>query len=141
MDSSQPAERLKSFVSESLTPTLAWELTLAGGDPYGGWSETIGEADITYDIDVFDNHTLVYDEKQVPDPTNTLAWELEPCKTYRWSVRPAYQTRDSIRYGDWMRAPTAAAATTVNGIQGRKASTAPAYIQDFAALKIHCRAR
>lgn len=142
----------RKFVTESLTPTLAWDLTLAGGDRYGGWSETIDEADITYDIDIFDNHTLVYDEKGIAGPSHTLAWELEPCKTYRWSVRPIYSVAGETRFGEWMRyrveaaeeeekdeEEEAAQETVQKGVFGRKASDAPAYTQDFPMLEIECR--
>lgn len=142
----------RKFVSESLTPTLAWDLTLAGGDPYGGWSETIDENDITYDIDVFDNHTLVYDEKGIRDSSHTLAWELEPCRTYRWSVRPVYNVAGQTRFGEWMRYEfedddedekdedrEESKEVIQKGVFGRKASDAPAYIQDFPMLEIECR--
>jgi hypothetical protein len=38
-----------------------------------------------------------------------------------------------------MRAP--GAAITDGGIKGRDAAAAPAYIQDFATIEIHCKAR
>lgn len=136
------------FESESMLPTLAWELTL-NGDPYGGWSQTITEADIRYDVEIFDNRQLVYDARDVTDPTHTLEWELEPCQTYRWSVRPTYNVDGKIRVGEWMRFPPevdedeeedaeATKAPKGKGILGRKASEAPAYIQDFARLEIAC---
>ena len=120
--------------SKSIAPTLAWDFNLPD-------ETSIDASNVYFDVEIYDNQRLVYEQQRIAQTELRIARNLEPCKTYRWSVRPAYQTSDSIRYGDWMQAPTAAAATTVNGIEGRKASTAPAYIQDFATLKIHCRAR
>jgi len=134
------------FVSESLTPTLAWELTLNGGDAYGVWPESIDESRISYDIEIFDNQQLAYYEKQVPDPSHAVAYELEPCKTYRWTVRPVYQVGSDIRFGEWMKFSPEndkddeeLKTIAEKGLFGRQASTAPAYIQDFALLETECK--
>jgi hypothetical protein len=67
--------------------------------------------------------------------------ELEPCKTYHWSVRPSYHVRDDIRFGEWMRFDSDTDSPTRKGIVGRNASDAPAYIQDYALLEIKCGRR
>ena len=128
-------------VSKTTTPTLAWELTLLGGDSYGPWAEGIGESNIYYDVEIYDNHRLVYAEKQVQDTVHTLEFEIEACKTYRWSVRPSYHIDSDIKYGEWMRFSSDTDADTVDGISGNKASEAPAYTQDFASLEIKCGRR
>jgi hypothetical protein len=130
-------------VSRSTTPTLAWELTLPGGDSNGSWAEAIAEPDIYYDVEIYDTHRLVYAEDQVHGSQHTLAYEIEPCKTYRWSVRPSYHIGDTIKYGEWMRSDSDKEITIGfdKGIVGRNASAAPAYIQDFASLKIECGRR
>jgi hypothetical protein len=134
-------------ISKSTSPTLAWELTLLGGDEYGPWTESIDESAIYYDVEIYDQHELVYAENQVPDPRHMLVYEIEPCKTYRWSVRPSYRVGSSIKFGEWMRftADSASDADSetevIKGIVGRKASAAPAYIQDFASLEIKCGRR
>ena len=127
-------------VSRSTSPTLAWELTLLGGDSYGSWTDAIDESDIYYDVEIYDMHTLVYAENQVQDTLHTLVFEIEACKTYRWSVRPSYRVGSDIKFGEWMRfnSDTDADADAGKGITGKKASEAPAYIQDFASLKIEC---
>jgi len=140
-DTAEQARKNKlKFVSESLTPTLAWDLKLLGGDSYGSWPETIDQSAISYDIEIFDNRQLAYYEKQIPDPSHTVAYELEPCKTYRWSVRPVYQLGNDIRFGEWMRFSPDSDAETENGkgLFGREASATPAYIQDFPLLEIKC---
>ena len=130
--------------SKSTTPTLAWQL-LPAGEAANPAVAGAGEADIHYDVEIYDNHRLVYAQRGVPEPTHTLGYEIEPCKTYRWSVRPSYRIDGHVRYGDWMRAPPPTDAGEEgspppgNGNVGRKASLAPAYIQDFAALQIGCR--
>ena len=128
------------YVSKKLRPTLAWELTLDAGDSSVSWAGTIDESNILYDVELYTNHRLAYVEKSVPDPIHTVAIDLEACKTYRWSVRPSYHVNGDVRFGEWMRFEPDAEddAPAATGIVGRNASTAPAYIQDFAELKIKC---
>lgn len=127
--------------SRSTTPTLAWNLTLLGGDAYGPWVDEIDEPSIFYDVEIYDLHRLVYARKQIPDPYHMLANEIDPCRTYRWSVRPSYHVGSEIKFGEWMRFNSEPDADTGTGIVGRNASEAPAYIQDFAWLKIECGRR
>jgi hypothetical protein len=126
-------------VSRSSTPTLAWELSMLGGNSYGAWANTINEADISYDVEIYDTHRLVYSAKHVRESRHTVAEELEACKTYRWSVRPAYHVGSAIKFGEWMRFSSDTHTGKAN--VGRKASEAPAYIQDFALLNIKCGRR
>ena len=130
-------------VSKSTSPTLAWELKLLGGDSYASWTDAIDESDIYYEVELYDKHRLIYAEKQVPDPHHTLEIDIDPCKTYRWSVRPSYHVDGKVRYGEWMRIEPdpEAEPTPDDAIIGRNASTAPAYIQDFATLDIKCGRR
>jgi hypothetical protein len=128
-------------VSRSTTPTLAWELTLPGDDSYGTWADSIDESDIYYDVEVYDNHRLVYAEQQIQEPVHTLEFEIDACKTYRWSVRPSYHINGDIKFGEWMRTDSDTDTDTGDGIIGKKASEAPAYTQDFALLQIKCGRR
>ncbi|MFT5501093.1 MAG: hypothetical protein ACI88G_001226 [Woeseiaceae bacterium] len=136
-------------VSKSTTPTLAWELNLLGGDSYGPWTNKIDAANIFFDVEIYDAHQLVYAEKQVPGSQHSLAFEIEACKTYRWSVRPSYRIGSDIRFGEWMRYSPDTDDEDEGGLVnlgglgslGRKASIAPAYTQDFASLKIECPRR
>lgn len=130
-------------ISKTPAPTLAWELSLLGGDSYGAWTETIDASNVHYDVEIYDNRSLVYAGEEVPDKSHTLAYELEPCKTYRWSVRPHYHIGSDIKYGEWMRSEAngGSDAETGNGNIGLQASEAPAYIQDFASLEIECGRR
>lgn len=127
-------------VSRSTSPTLAWELTLPGDDSYGSWAGAIDESNVYYDVEIYDIHRLVYAEEQVRDPFHTLEFEIDACKTYRWSVRPSYHVAGDIKFGEWMRfnSDTDVEADTEKGMVGKKASEAPAYIEDFAMLKIEC---
>ncbi len=122
--------------SKSLSPTLAWELNLRGGDADPAWASGIDESDIYYDVEIYDLHRPVYSREQIPGPSHTVAAKLEACQTYRWSVRPSYHVGGEIRYGPWMRSD--ANAGSGNGNVGKKASEAPAYLYDFASLKIKC---
>ena len=123
-------------VSRSLQPALAWELKLLGGNSYGPWANTIGTADISYDVEIYDKRRLVYSAKQVSDPRHIIAEDLEACKTYRWSVRPSYRVGSDRKFGEWMRINSDTYSGNAN--VGRKASEAPAYTQDFASLNIKC---
>lgn len=127
-------------VSKSTTPTLAWELTVLGGKPYGEWVDQIDESAVFYDVEIYDLHTLVYAETRVQGTEHTLLFDIEPCKTYRWSVRPTYRVGNSVKFGEWMRREweTDSEKDYGRGSIGRQASIAPAYIQDFASLEIAC---
>jgi hypothetical protein len=127
--------------SRSTTPTLAWDLTLLGGNTYGSWANELDESDIFYDVEIYDTHRLIYVARQIQDPRHTLNHQIDPCKTYRWSVRPSYHANSEIKFGEWMRFHSEPDADTGTGIVGRNASEAPAYIQDFAWLKIECGRR
>lgn len=130
----------RQFNSKSPSPTLAWELTLDAENASFPWVSTVDESAIFYDLEIYTNQRLVYVEKQVAEPTHTVAIELEGCQTYRWSVRPTYHVDNEVKYGEWMRLnpDTEEEAVAGIGIVGRSASTAPAYIQDFPLLKIKC---
>lgn len=123
-------------VSRSLRPALAWELKLFGGNAYGPWANTIGTADISYDVEIYDKRRLVYSAKQVSDPRHIVAEDLEACKTYRWSVRPSYRVGRDRKFGEWMRFNSDTYSSQAN--IGRQASEAPAYTQDFASLNVKC---
>lgn len=125
--------------SDSTAPTLAWSLELAGGDAHARWADNIDEAAVLYDIEIYDGKRPVYTAKQVPGPSHTIGYALEPCQTYRWSVRPMYRFDDQVRFGDWMRAD--GGQQTHKGRAGVAASEAPAYLYDFATLTVGCGRR
>lgn len=131
----------RKLVSNSLSPTLAWELKLLDDELYQSLVDEIDESKIYYDVEIYDLHSLVYYEEQVQDPSHALYMELEACKTYRWSVRPSYHVRNEVKYGEWMRFDAEVDPPAEKGIYGRKASEAPAYTQDFALLEIKCARR
>jgi hypothetical protein len=124
-------------VSRTQTPTLAWNLELSDDEKQIGWAKQISEADISYELEIYDLHQLVYSAKQLPGQQHTVEVALEDCNTYRWSVRPAFRIDGGIRYGEWMRSNPDAA----NGNVGKASSVASAYIYDFASLKIECARR
>ena len=123
-------------ISRTATPTIAWELTLLGDDSYGSWAKLIDTTDISYDVEIYDKHQLIYSAKHIKEPRHTVAAELGSCKTYRWSVRPSYHVGSDTKFGEWMRLKSD--SDTRQGNVGRQASEAPAYTQDFALLKIKC---
>jgi len=124
-------------VTRSRTPTLAWSLSLEDKGQQVSWAKTIGETDISYDVEIYDMHQLVYSANNVAGQQHMVDIELDDCKTYRWSVRPSYQVDGAERYGEWMRSNPDAA----NGNVGKAAAEATAYIYDFASLEIKCGRR
>ena len=103
----------------------------------------LDDSRITWDIEIFDNRELVYSEKQLAGSSHMLYYELEPCKTYRWSVRPAYDTGSAVKFGEWLRyeAEVDEESGVEKGLAGRQASASPAYTQDFPVLEIACPRR
>ena len=124
-------------VTSSRSPTLAWGLELAGGDQQVAWAKSINEADISYDLEMYDKHQLIYSARNVVGQQHTVAVELDACKNYRWTVRPSYPVDGAVRFGEWMRSNPDA----TNGNAGTAGSEAAAYIYDFASLQIKCGRR
>lgn len=161
-DTTFRGERAQHLATNALTPTLAW--TLEPGEAQGAIADVVETASVAWDIEIFDDRQLVYDAKDLPEPRHRLGYPLEPCATYRWSVRPVYRADDRVRFGEWMRfdhepqqsnrgkrrekspedkASEAREALRARldfgkGIMGRSASTAQAYVQDFATLEVGC---
>ncbi len=123
--------------SKSLSPTLAWELNLPADDADPAWVLGMEESDIYYDVEIYDLHRPIYSAKQIQDSVHTVTAQLEPCQTYRWSVRPSYHVGGDVKYGSWMRS----GVNIGNGNIGVEASEAPAYLYDFAELEVKCGAR
>ena len=119
--------------TRSLTPTLAWDFELLGSSP-----DTEG-AVIAWDLEIYDEQRPVYEAQHIQETQHAPAVPLEPCKTYRWSVRPTF-SRDGVqRNGTWMR--RAVTGMHGNGNMGRAISAAHAYVQDFPVLEVSCKAR
>lgn len=126
-------------------PTLAWDLTLIDSEDNGPLLAGIDQSNTAYELEIYDERELVYAESGITGPQHRLYYDLEPCKGYRWSVRPVYRLGDETRFGEWMRQESAAVTNedgeVIKGVFGRRASEAPAFIQDFAAFEIKCRRR
>ena len=118
--------------SASPTPTLAWQFELSEEA-----ASAAAGAEILWDVEIYDANRPVYSARQVSGLQHTVTTPLEPCKTYRWSVRPSYHKGSERRNGWWMRAVSAAGFN--NGNVGRAVSEAHAYIQDFPSLEVKCR--
>jgi hypothetical protein len=122
--------------SKTLSPTLAWKLDLPGSAADPVWASAIGESTIFYDVEIYDLNRPVYSGEQIRGSSHAVAAKLEACRDYRWSVRPSYHVGGEIRFGPWMRSGANGAGG--NGNVGQKASEAPAYLYDFASLRIKC---
>jgi hypothetical protein len=120
--------------TRSLSPTLAWSSDVHSED-----AATIDAGGISWDLEIYESNRPVYSAQQIAGESHLLNAPLEACKTYWWSVRPIYQVDGKRKIGRWMRNSPTGDAT--NGNVGRAASEAHAYIQDFATLDVHCKAR
>jgi len=118
--------------SKSLTPTLAWQFEASGDAAIA--TEGI---DVLWDVEIYDASRPVYSAQQVPGLQHTVTAPLEPCKTYRWTVRPTFHKGSDRKNGWWMRAVSPTNGS--NGNVGKSVSEAHAYIQDFASLDVKCR--
>jgi len=130
------------FVSESPAPELAWDAATREAAEGEAPAAPVATSELTWDIEIYDEHRIVYSGRAFA-PSHVLSYELEPCRTYRWSVRPSHDTGTNTGYGDWMRLVSAEDAEFKgrNGLVGREASVAPAYTQDFPELEIKCSRR
>ncbi len=121
-------------VSNSSTPTFAWDFNLTDDELQPEWAKDLDVTDVTYEFEIYDKHRIVYGARDLRESQYTIDMELEACKAYRWSVRPSFRVNGEQRYGEWMRSDPDSA----NGNDGKAASFAPAYIYDFASLEIKC---
>jgi hypothetical protein len=122
--------------SKSLLPTLAWQPTEEGNAVAAATGSEPG-----YDIEIYDAHRLVYANSGIRGTEHVLVEPLEACGEYRWSVRPSYSVDGYLRFGGWMRQAPDADSPAVDGIVGKDAAKAPAYLQGFASLSVNCRAK
>ena len=76
--------------TKSTTPTLAWELELLDAAASADWAAELDKSMIRYDVEVYDSMQMVYYAQRVQGSQHTVEVDLEPCKTYRWTVRPVY---------------------------------------------------
>jgi hypothetical protein len=131
------------FKTKSVTPELAWTFTLREEGESSSSAKSVERSAISYDVEIYDNHRLVYSRKRIAEPRHVIGGELQPCTSYRWSVRPVFDDGTDITYGEWMRLESDPENKVKgrNGLVGRNASIAPAYTQDFAVLDVKCGRR
>jgi len=123
--------------SRSGSPTLAWELRLMGRDDYGPWTDDISEATTFFDLEIYDNHRLIYSANHIADSYHLVTQPLDRCRDLYWTVRPSYHVGGKIRYGEWMRYYKS--VNQDEGHVGTKASEMPAFLRGFAVLETACR--
>ena len=131
----------RRFNTKSSAPELAWKFAVAASDDGTSPAVRVAQSAVTYDLEIYDSHRLVYARRRLAEPRHIIADELDTCVPYRWSVRPIFDNGTEIVYGEWMRLEPDSEENPAgrNGLVGRSASTAPAYTQDFAELKFKCR--
>lgn len=131
------------FRTKTLTPEIAWSPTLPEEEGSSAPEKQASQPTISYDVEVYDNHRLVYSMKWLREPRHTITAGLQPCISYRWSVRPVFADETEVTYGEWMRreADPGNNIKGRNGLVGRNASVAPAYTQDFPLLEVKCGSR
>ena len=115
--------------TKSRTPTLAWHSSLE--DP------SIEPASVTWEVEIYSRERPVYNASGLLSTSHTLTVPLEVCGDLYWTVRPTYETNGVLQAGRWMLIADGKGAGSGNA--GRSASTAHAYIQDFASFELKCR--
>jgi len=131
------------FHADFATPELAWTFALDGDDKSSAAMQRAAQSTVSYDVEIYDDHRLVYSRTRLAERRLVVEGELQPCATYRWSVRPVFDDGKTVSYGDWMRLGSDPEGSEQgrNGLVGRSASIAPAYTQDFPSLQVECRRR
>lgn len=86
----------------SVTPKLAWELVLLGGDTHLPEPLDIDPAHVAWELQILRAGRTVYRRGGLAEPVHQVEEALEACADYRWSVRPVYQIGDAQRVGEWM---------------------------------------
>jgi hypothetical protein len=120
--------------TRSLRPTLEWAF-----EPQGEDTSAVANAAILWDLEIYDASRPVFQARRLSGSSFTPDTALEACKTYFWSVRPAFQEDGAIRHGAWMRRQSGTGGD--NGNVGRAISVAHAYLQDFPSFEVDCKAR
>lgn len=100
---------LERYQLDTLQPTLRWEPWPRGFDITPG-SEAGQAQDVRYEVRIFfaspgmfaPASTLpFYERTGLRSPEHTVEQALEPCMTYRWTVRAAFVLNDAPRVTEW----------------------------------------
>ena len=81
---------------------LSWELVLLGEDEDSGWANAINESDARYDLEIYDGSQLAYSAYDIEGTSHEVPEELQPCRSYNWTVRPIYDFEGTARAGEWL---------------------------------------
>lgn len=81
---------------------LDWELILLGQAEEHAWANAITESNATFDLEIYDGNRLAFSVDGLSESHYAITSELEPCRTYRWTVRPMYHFEGTLRAGEWI---------------------------------------
>ncbi|MEJ2129733.1 MAG: hypothetical protein P8X81_12935 [Woeseiaceae bacterium] len=118
------------------SPQLAWKYVRLGQDTYAPSQVAFSEADTFYDLEVYDNHRLVYVARHIPESRHQVDQPLPECRELRWTVRPSFHVDRDVKYGEWMRFYSTVYLN--EGYVGSEASQIPAFLRGFAVLRTPC---
>jgi hypothetical protein len=83
-----------------LQPTFRWEPWPRGYDLIPGNGP--GQAHLVrYDLRIFGGTGIVYERRGIEKAEHNLEQPLEPCHTYRWTVRARFALNDAPRATEW----------------------------------------
>ena len=105
-----------------------------GRDDYGPWTDEISEANTFFDLEIYDNHRLIYSAHQIADSHHRgdSATRQVSGPALDSSGRPIMLvTRSNTVSG----CATTPALTWMRGYVGTNASEMPAFVRGFAALE------
>ena len=58
--------------TRAATPTLAWQFKLLDNAAYGTWTDAITTDSIYFDLEIYDQHRMVYEMKNLSETSHTL---------------------------------------------------------------------
>lgn len=91
---------LERYALGSLRPEFRWEPWPRGFDIFPGSGP--GQArEVRYDLRIFGAEGVAYERRGLAQAAHRLEQPLDPCRTYRWTVRARFMFNDAPRATEW----------------------------------------
>lgn len=91
---------LERYPLSEFQPSFRWEPWPRGFDIVPGNGP--GQAhQIRYDLRIFGEAGIIYERRGIVEAEHRLEQPLEPCHTYRWTVRARFALNDAPRATEW----------------------------------------
>ena len=91
---------LERYPLDGLQPEFRWEPWPRGFDIFLGSGP--GQArEVRYDLRIFGAEGVAYERRGLAQAAHRLEQPLNPCRTYRWTVRARFMFNDAPRATEW----------------------------------------